>query len=314
MIPRVVLVTGGSSGIGEATALRAADRGDHVVLVARGESSLKRVAEECERLGAASATVLPADVSDDDAVARVVQETVRRLGRVDVAVSAAAVVAYGRIGDVPTEVFDQVLRTNLHGAANVARHVLPVLREQGSGSLVLVGSVVGHVATPEMTSYVVSKWAVRALARQLAIEVRDEPGVTVGYVAPGGVDTPIYEHAANFGALSGRPPFPVIGPDPVARRILDLADGRRVGSQVGPANHLLRLGFTVLPRVYDAIVGPAFRILAADLQRSVEPGPGNVLAPDEDRNALRAGWTNDPRVVLRNVATLLRDATGRGDP
>lgn len=91
--------------------------------------------------------------------------------------SDAGVVAYGRLEDVPVEVFDGVLETNLHGSVNLARHVLPV------GSLVLVGSLIGHLAVPDMSAYVLSKWGVRALVRQLRVDNRDCPGIRVGFSA-----------------------------------------------------------------------------------------------------------------------------------
>ena len=106
---------------------------------------------------------------------------------------------------MPVDVFDGVLRTNLLGAANLARHVLPVLRAQGRGHLVLVGSVLGHIAAPGMTAYIVSKWGVRALARQLVLENRDLAHVHVSCVSPGGVDTPIYEHGRQLPGPA-RPP------------------------------------------------------------------------------------------------------------
>jgi len=149
--PRVVLVTGASSGIGAAVAHRAAARGDHVVLLARGPRSLDRVAGECDRLGAASTLVRPADVSDDEEVGAAVAKAFAQHGRLDVVVSCAGVVAYGSIEEVPAEVFDQVIATNLLGPVNLARHVLPVLRDQDDGALVLVGSLIGHIGVPDMS-------------------------------------------------------------------------------------------------------------------------------------------------------------------
>ena len=218
--PRVVLVTGASSGIGQATALLAAQRGDHVVLLARGRDALARVAADCDSAGAASTLVVPTDMADDAQVSAAVSAAVARHGCLDVVVSGAGVVAYGRIADVPVDVFDRVVATNLLGSVNLARHVLPVLREQGdgrgAGSMVLIGSVIGHIAVPEMAAYVLSKWGVRGLERQLRVDNRDRPDIRFGYVAPGGVDTPIYRQAATYGDSVGRPPFPVSAPETVA--------------------------------------------------------------------------------------------------
>ncbi|NYG54609.1 SDR family NAD(P)-dependent oxidoreductase [Nocardioides perillae] len=282
---KVVLVTGASSGIGRATAQRAALEGAHVVLVARDRASLQLVADECD--GAASTTVLPADVGDDEAVRRVVETVLDRHGRLDVVVSNAGVVAYGRFESVPPEVFEGVLRTNLLGSANVARHVLPVLRRQRAGDLVLVGSVIGHLAVPQMSAYATSKWGVRGLARQLQVENRDLAHVHVHYVAPGGVDTPIYQQAATSSGHLGSPPPPVATPERTARQVLDRVGNPHVRSQLAWSNEAIRFGAAYLPGVYGVLVGPLFRLLATDRDHLVPPGPGNVLESKPTGNALR---------------------------
>ncbi|WP_187366786.1 SDR family NAD(P)-dependent oxidoreductase [Nocardioides dongxiaopingii] len=286
----VLLVTGASSGIGRATVLAAAEQGRHVVLVARGAGPLEETAEECRARGAASALTVPLDVGDDDAVADLVASVLRRHGRLDAVVGCAGVVAYGRTESVPVEVFDAVLRTNLTGSVNLARHVVPVLRRQGAGSLLLVGSVVGHLAVPMMSPYVLSKWGVRALARQLAVENRDRPGVQIGYVAPGGVDTPIYRQAANYAGYAGRPPPPVSSPERAARQVLARLEQPWRPAQLSLANDVLRFGFSFLPLLYDRLVGPAFPVGATDLATRADPGPGNVLTPSEGGNRLRGGY------------------------
>lgn len=304
--PRVVLVTGASSGIGEAIARRASGRGDHVVLLARGREALERVATDCRRLGAASALVAPTDVGVDAEVAAAVSTTMARHGRLDVVVSCAGVVAYGRIPDVPADVFDRVVVTNLLGPVNLARHVLPVLREQDAGSVVLVGSVIGHIGVPDMAAYVVSKWGVRGLVRQLRVDNRDRPGVRIGYVSPGGVDTPIYRQAATYGDSVGRPPFPVSSPERIAQRVLAVADRTWRGGQVGASNHVIRAGFTALPWAYDRLVGPLFSVVAQDLVAPVAHGPGNVLATQQERNALRGRQGSALLGIAANLVVLVK--------
>ena len=293
--PQVVLVTGASSGIGRATAVEAGRRGDHLVLVARAEEPLAEVEQECQDAGAASVTVLPADVGDDDAVAGCVAAAVGRHGRIDAVVNSAGVVAYGRFEEVPREVFEGVIRTNLLGSANVARHVLPVFRRQGSGTLVLMGSVLGHLGAPTMTPYVVSKWGVRALARQLQLENRDLADVHISHIAPGGVDTPIYEQGANAVGVIGQPP-PAVSPERVARRVLDSLGDPPSRLQVGIGNDVMRFGFTALPALYDAVVGPALSVVGFDRTRPVAQDDGNVLEPRPEHERLHGGY---PAVVTR---------------
>ena len=304
-------VTGASSGIGRALALRAAGTGVHLVLVARDGEALGELAQECEELGAAGASVEATDVGDDAAVAGAVRRTLEREGRLDTVVNSAGVVAYGALSSVPVDVFDAVLRTNLLGAANLARHVLPVLRAQGRGHLVLVGSVLGHLAAPGMTAYIVSKWGVRALARQLVLENRDHADVHVSCVSPGGVDTPIYEQAANYLGVRGRPPAPVSSPEHVAGAILRVLERPRDRRQVGLANGLMRAGFTFLPGVYDALVGPLFGVAALDRTAPVLPGPGRVLGPLPGGHTARGNQRGPVKAVGRNLASLLREGRHR---
>lgn len=309
---RVLVVTGASSGIGRATALEAAGRGEHLVLAARGADPLSEVAVLCQAAGAGSVLTVPTDVGDDEAVASLVGRVVAEHGRLDAFVNCAGVVAYGRTEEVPADVFDGVLRTNLVGSVNVARHVVPVLRRQGCGVLLLVGSVVGHLGVPSMSPYIISKWGVRSLARQLSLENRDLSDVRIEYVAPGGVDTPIYEQAANYSGYQGRPPPPVADPRLAARQILRRLDGSwfPLPSQLTPANDVIRFGFSFLPAVYDRIVGPLFRVAATNLTRPVPASSGNVLEPQEDGHDLHG----DPGTALVGIGqNLLQGLRGRGE-
>ena len=304
-------MTGASSGIGRATAVRLAKSGANLVLVARGVESLDECAAECVAAGAATTRVIVTDVGDDAAVEKCFSEALETYGHIDAVVHSAGVVAYGRTEEVPPEVFEAVLRTNLNGSVNVARHSIRLFRERDHGQLVLVGSVIGHIAVPSMTPYVLSKWGVRALARQLTIENLDRPGVQISYAAPGGVDTPIYEQAANYAGWVGRPPPPVMSPERVARAIESQLRGSRHREQIGIANGVIRLGFTAVPWVYDRLVGPLYRLAARDQTRPVAPGTGNVLGSNDSANRLRGGQGNAFIAVGRNICARLEQLRGR---
>ena len=284
----VALVVGASSGVGRATAHRLAERTDHLVLASRGTSALEEAAQECRARGGRDVRAVTLDVGDRSAVERAVAGIVAEHGRLDVVVVAAGVVSYGRFEDVPADVFEGVLRTNVLGPANVARAALPVMRRQGAGHLVLIGSVLGQINVPAMTPYVVSKWAVRSLGRQLSLENRDVPGLHVTVVSPGGVDTPVYRQAANYRGKAGRPPAPVVSPRAVAQAVVRVLERPKDRVGVGPANGLMRLGFGLLPGVFDLLVGPLFAFLGSRPGSAPETA-GNVLEPYVDLEAVTGG-------------------------
>ena len=287
--PQTVLVTGASSGIGRATAMELAGRGARLVLVARGEESLDETAAQALTAGAQAVLIRPADVTDEDAVRAAVEDAVTEFGRLDVVVHAAQVMAYGRIEDVPREVYEQVVDVALHGTAVVARVVLPVFRRQGAGHLVVVNSVLGNIATPLLGSYVAAKWGQLGLIRVLQQETRDEPGISVSAVQPGGVDTPIYVQAASWTGSTGRPPPPVYSPQRVARVVLSTLDRPRRIVQAGLFNPLITAGFRLLPGVYDALVGPLLQRMAV-ADDDVPPTEGNVFESRPEGNAIEGRW------------------------
>jgi NAD(P)-dependent dehydrogenase (short-subunit alcohol dehydrogenase family) len=287
--PQRVLITGASSGIGRATAVELAGRGARLVLVARGRESLEEAAAEALAAGAGAALVRPADVTDATAVQAAVDDAVAEFGGLDVVVHAAQVMAYGRIEDVPKEVYEQVVDVSLHGTANVARAVLAVFRKQGAGHLVVVNSLLGNIATPLLGSYVTAKWGQLGLVRVLQQETRDDAGISVSAVQPGGVDTPIYYQAGTWAGSSGRPPMPVFSPQRVARTVLATVDRPRRIVQAGLFNPLITAAFRLVPGAFDVLVGPLLQRMAI-ANDDVPATEGNVFVSKPAGNATEGRW------------------------
>jgi len=287
--PEVAIVIGASSGIGRATALRLASRGARVVLVSRSRVPLEAAATACRATGAADVEVMVGDVNDRVALQRIVDVTVARWGRIDVVVHTATVMAYGTVEELPADVFERVVDTAIHGTANVARAVLPTFRRQGRGSLIIVSSLLASIAAPTMGAYVTAKWGQLGLIRTLQLEVRDVPGIHISAVSPGGVNTPIYYQAATVTGHTGRPPPLVYSPDRVAQAILGCVDRPRLLVQSGIANPVIIAGFRLLPRVFNALVGPLLGVLAVR-RDDVEATTGNVFEPLADTEATEGPW------------------------
>lgn len=277
--PRVVLVVGASSGIGRETALGFARRGARLVLAARSHDALQSVADTCRQSGAGDVLVHATDIGDRGQVETLIDTAVNRFGHLDTIVQAAAVTVFGRFEQVPADVFDAVVRTDIVGTANVARSALVYLRGRGHGALVLVSSALGHATFPYQAPYVMSKFAVSALIRVLRQENRDVPGVMIHGIYPGPVDTPLYAAAGNFTGRRAQVPPPADDPAKIAAAIVRVGDERRHRDRsVGWANGPAVLAFRLFPSLFDVLVGPFVR--ATTFAKEVlEHTAGNVLAP-----------------------------------
>ena len=286
---RAVVVTGASSGIGRAAAHLLAAEGARLVLASRSADALELVRQECVARGAAEVSVVPTDVGVSAQANGLLGTARERLGEVDAVLHCAAVLAYGRFVDVPVEVFDATLQTNLTGTANVARASLQQFEAQGRGSLVVVGSVLGKIVTPYMSSYCTGKWAMQALVRTLQIETRGQRAVHVSLVTPGGVNTPIYDQSGTYAGRHGQPPPPVNAPETVAAKLVAAIDkpGRDIG--VGPVNPLMVAGFRAAPGLFDALVTPMMRLLGLQ-RRRVSDTPGNVHRAEPTGEAVHGRW------------------------
>ena len=285
---RVVVITGASSGIGRATAIACAGRGDRLVLAARAPESQLAAEADCRARGA-EALIVPTDVADPDAVEKLLTAAAEHFGRVDAVVHSVTVIAYGRFTDVPAPVFDQIIAVTLTGAANVARTALRTFQAQGGGNLVVVGSLLGKIAVPYLSPYVTAKWGLHGLVRTLQVEARETPGIGISLVSPGGVDTPVYSQAATYLNRDGRPPPPVDPPEKVARAVLRALDRSRRETSVGVANPVIILGFRILPAVYDRLVAPLMRAGALSKEH-VPPNDGNVFDPQPAGDAVHGRW------------------------
>jgi NAD(P)-dependent dehydrogenase (short-subunit alcohol dehydrogenase family) len=284
-----VLVTGASSGIGRATAIRFAGQGASLVLVSRSATTLTDAAADCRAAGAQAVEVAPADVLDREALQKAVDRATGTFGRLDVVVHAATVMAYGRLEDLDPDVFERVVDTALHGTNNLILTVVPVFRRQERGSLIVVSSLLASITAPTMGAYVTAKWGQLGMIRTLQQELRELPDVHVSAVAPGGVSTPIYEQAATVLGNTGHPPPPVYTPERVARAIVGrVADPRRL-KQSGFANPLIIAGFRLFPPVFDALVGPLLKVFGM-ARDDAPPTTGNVFAPVPEKEATRGRY------------------------
>ncbi|HEV7528158.1 MAG TPA: SDR family NAD(P)-dependent oxidoreductase [Solirubrobacteraceae bacterium] len=314
----VVVITGASSGFGRAAARQFAERGSRVVLAARSERPLQAVASECEACGA-EALVVATDVRDEQRVQMLADAALQRFGRVDVWLNNAGVIAYGRFAEVPSEVFRNVIETNLMGQVHGARAALRAFGHGDAGGVLInMASVWGRVSAPDVSAYVASKFAIRAFGECLRQELRGVPGIDVVAVLPQAGDTPIFAQAANFSGRGVRPIPPLVDPEGVARGIVRCAECPKPEVTFGRAGRLFEMLHLLAPRLYSRVLPPAFE-LGNYRRDAVSETAGRVLAPTDEQAAyeVRGGWKRDRRTELARALAatltgLLKGLFGRG--
>ena len=192
--PRVVVVTGGASGLGEAIVHRFASDGDRVVVADIDEPRARQVADNLNAAGlpAESATL---DVTSEGEVAAMFDALAERHGRLDALVCSAAIETRASVVECTDDDWQRVLDVNLKGPFLCCKHGIPAIARSGGGAVVILGSVLGAIGSPGYAAYCASKGALTNLAKQAAIEHAPE-GVRVNVVAPSATDTGLFARVA----------------------------------------------------------------------------------------------------------------------
>ena len=184
---RRAFITGGGRGIGRAIALKFADAGADVVVVARTGAEIDSVAEEIRAKGRRSLAI-PCDVGDSQNVEEAVRRAAGELGGVDVLVANAGSLIHAPLGETTDALWDEVLRVNLNGVFYAFRAAISGMTERGWGRLIAISSVSGKIGGPNRSAYHAAKHGVLGLVRSVALEAAGA-GVTVNAICPGFVDT-----------------------------------------------------------------------------------------------------------------------------
>jgi NADP-dependent 3-hydroxy acid dehydrogenase YdfG len=216
---KVVVITGASSGIGEATALLLAERGAKVVLGARGSDRLQALAARIAGAGG-EAAYASTDVRRRDDLSNLVTLACERYGKLDVLVNNAGIMPVSPLDDLRVEDWEEMIDINIKGVMYGIAAALPVFRKQGFGHFVNTASTAGHKTVPNQSVYSGTKFAVRAISEGLRQEAGDKLRVTI--ISPGFVRTNFAESVTNLEVkaqlAASRDKF-AMPPDAVARAI-----------------------------------------------------------------------------------------------
>jgi len=192
---KVALVTGGTSGIGKATAIEFARAGAKVVLTGRREKEGAQVVAEIKKLGGDAAFVR-ADVAKDADVKAMVDFTVDKYGRLDIAFNNAGVEWKGPLDQATEAEYRRIFDINVWGVLNSMRHEIPVMLKNGGGAIVNTSSAAGHVGLPQVSVYIASKHAVEGLTKSVALEFAKQ-NIRINAVAPGVIATEMFDRFAG---------------------------------------------------------------------------------------------------------------------
>ncbi len=275
---QIIVITGGSSGIGLATAEMAAARGAQVVLLARDEDGLKKASKAISETGGRCDFVV-ADVGDRDQVRAAVKQIVGRHGGFDTWVSNAGVGLYANLEELDDEAHHRLFDTNYWGVVHCATEALPYLRQRG-GALITTGSISSQMPAPVLSAYTASKHAVKGYIDSLRLELmHDKAPVSVTLIQPSGINTPFGEHSLNEMEGRSKVPPPVYSPKLVAKAICGAAEQPTRDMIVGGAGRAMTLLAIMAPKLADRLFAATFYRTAFDDDKNKREIAGGFYRP-----------------------------------
>ncbi|AKK74138.1 short-chain dehydrogenase [Chryseobacterium gallinarum] len=270
-----VVITGASSGIGKATAEAFAEQGADLVLAARGEEALNETAKTCRKFGV-EVLVVPTDISVAEEAHRLVEEALAFSGKIDYWVNNAGVLAFGKFEEIPSEVTDQIIKTNLLGYMHSAHAVLPVFKRQKKGVLLNNISIGGWMPAPYGTAYTASKYGIRGMVETLQGEVSDFPNIHICALYPGFQRSSGIGHAANYSGIQLSTPPPSFDPRRLAAAIVRTAKNPVEASYPDWSAVVFKNLYEICPGVIRYVSSAAVRLLMKKAHKG-ENTEGNVL-------------------------------------
>lgn len=189
---KVVMITGASSGIGKATAIKLAKEGASVVLCARSEDKLKNIKDDIEKDGG-KALVVKTDVTKPEDFKRAVSQTLDEYGSIDVLINNAGLMPLSYVEKLKTDEWDKMVDVNIKGVFNGVAAVLPTMRKNKSGHIINISSSAAHNYFPGGAVYCATKVAIKMFSEGLRKELAPEYGINVTSIEPGAVDTSLLD-------------------------------------------------------------------------------------------------------------------------
>ena len=292
---KVVVITGGSRGLGLTLAREFGRHGAHLVLAARNEEELRRALVSLQNAGAipnaASALTVVCDVTKPEDCARVVEQSIVRYGRVDVLVNNAGIIDVAPFQDQPLSAFRESMEINFFGGLNMIQAVLPHMQNRGDGRIVNIASIGGKIGVPHLLPYVASKYALVGFSEGLRAELSGT-GISVTTVNPGLMRTGSHVNARFGGnsqkeyewfAISNLIPGSSTSAEAAARQIYRAAADRTAEIDITPQAWLAARIVGVAPGIAANVAGLLNRLLLPAPNGNTVAVPGGDLQQPEFR-------------------------------
>jgi len=262
---KTVIITGGSEGVGAATARKFADAGANLMLVARNKKNLEKIAEELR--DKARVEIFAMDVSDADACVDVFKKAEFEFGRIDILINNAGFHQRGPFEDITAEDHGMMVDVNLRAPIMLTRLVLPYLHEQGGGAIINVGSLAGRQPLPDQVTYSATKSGLRTFTFALFEELRGT-NIKTALVSPGPVDTGfIMDNLDVVADLTMSQPISTA--EEVAQAVLDLCGNRQKERAMPRSTAVLTRIVSLMPWL-RRLIPPVLERKGARVKRSLK--------------------------------------------
>lgn len=308
LIGKTVVITGASSGVGRAAAEAFASQGSNVVIVARGQEGIDEVVEFCRGLNVIAVGV-SADVSIAQDVEKVTQEALKINNKIDVWINNAGVMASGKFEEIPMEIHEQVIKTNLFGYMHGAYNAIKIFKRQNEGILINNVSIGGFMPAPYSAVYSATKYGIRGMMECLQGEISNRKYIHICNLYPQLQNSTGNLHSAKYSGFAMTIPPIASDPRDTAAKMIELAMIPKKDTFPDLRAAAITNMYRLFPKVTINVASAAVRIKMMRNQSKVNDA-GNVLT--NSQKPLRVYGNESMPARNKNVAVALLAGLGVG--